>query len=124
PTPVALVFGSALGDDGCTHGGPALRIERAGAGATDITAPAPPLAAWLRHLSRGALATWLAPLGCGVHRPGVWGVGLDVEGAPIGAPIQIANATTYAIATNNSDADLWIQDDDRVTWVRMTCVPP
>ena len=149
PTPVAMTFGTPVDENGCNAAPPApapdedaeeeeeeapppapaagpgarIRIERA-AGSVDIPVPSPPLRGSLRRLAQGSLAIWIAPLGCGVSRHVVYAVVLDPTGAPTGAPIPIADAEHFAAASAGDDVDLWLQREQRITWIPMRCGSP
>ncbi|AKT41062.1 hypothetical protein [Chondromyces crocatus] len=90
----------------------------------DVETPAPPLRGALRRLGRGALATWIAPLGCRATRRVVYAVRLDEGGTPADAVIPVADAERYAIASSGNDVDLWLQREGVVTWARLTCGVP
>jgi len=122
--PIALVYGSAVDDEGCAQEGGKLRFERPQKGAIEIRSHAPPTSGALRALTRGVLATYLAPMGCDAPRKVVYAVVLDAEGAPISAPMPVADATSYAVAARGEEVDLWIQEGDEVTWVRASCAAP
>lgn len=143
PVPVAMTFGTPVDENGCsapipapspdeeaddepppTPAGPGSRIrfERAGASA-DLHVPSPPLRGSLRRLSQGSLALWIAPLGCGLSRHVVYGLVLDPTGAPAGSPIPIADAEHFAAASSGDHVDLWLQREQRITWVPMKCTP-
>ena len=122
--PIALVYGAAIDDEGCAKEGGKLRFERIGKEAAAVRAHAPPISGALRPLERGVLATYLAPLGCGVTRKVAYAVVLDGEGTPISAPMPVADATHFAVAARGADVDMWLQAGDEVTWVRATCRAP
>lgn len=147
--PVAMTFGTAVDENGCTSPPPEpdpeeegdeaegqgeippappdrgpgahLRFERVEGGGVDVRVPAPPLRGSLRRLSQGSLAVWIAPLGCGLPRHVVYAVTLDATGAPSAQPIPIADAEHFAVASAGDDVDLWLQREQRVTWVPMRC---
>jgi hypothetical protein len=144
PAPVAMTFGTPVDENGCTSPTPApedevdeeenapptpagpgsrIRFERAG-GSVDLPVPSPPLRGSLRRLSKGSLAIWIAPLGCGASRHVVYAVVLDSTGAPAGSPIPIADAEHFAAASSGDDVDLWLQREQRITWIPMRCGPP
>ncbi|MEP7124137.1 MAG: hypothetical protein ABJE95_24635 [Byssovorax sp.] len=125
---VAMTYGTPLDDDGCVKpgsiGGASIRFERTGLPSVEMKTPAPPLGGSLRRLDRGALATWIAPLGCGRARRVVYAVVLDGDGAPVSAPMAVADASSFAVAASGADVDLWIQNEARVTWMRLRCAAP
>jgi len=122
--PIALVYGAAIDDEGCAKEGGKLRFERIGKEAAEVRAHAPPIMGALRPLERGVLAAYLAPLGCGSPRKVAYAVVLDAEGVPVSAPMPVADATSFAVAARGSDVDMWIQQEDEVTWVRAACAAP
>lgn len=142
PEPTAMLHGTAVDDDGCViepgrpeeappaPAGSAPGVGRArvrfaqGSGGAEIQVPAPPLRGALRRLGVGALATWIAPLGCKAARRVVYAVRLDAAGKPAGAVIPVADAERYAGASSGDDVDLWLQDGGAVTWARLTCGSP
>jgi hypothetical protein len=125
---VAMTYGTPLDDDGCVKpgslGGASIRFERTGLPSIELKTPAPPLGGSLRRLEKGALATWIAPLGCGRARRVVYAVVLDADGAPVSAPMAVADASTFAVAASGADVDLWIHNEARVTWMRLRCAAP
>ena len=125
---VAMTYGTPLDDDGCVKpgsvGGASIRFERTGLPSIELKTPAPPLGGSLRRLEKGALATWIAPLGCGRPRRVVYAVVLDADGAPVSAPMAVSDASTYAVAASGADVDLWVHNEARVTWMRLRCAPP
>jgi hypothetical protein len=124
PAPMAMAFTSAVDDDGCARDGkPGIRFVRAGAPPVDFPLPAPPMRGYLRRLAHGAIAVWIAPLGCRVARKVAYAVLLDEGGAPVGSPISVGDASGFAIATRGDDVDVWLQDATSVTWVRAACGP-
>ena len=125
PGATAMVHGTPIDDRGCVPaeaGGAdaVVRFAQTG-GSAEVRTPAPPLRGTLRRLSRGALATWLAPLGCGAERRVVYAVALDAAGQPAGAVIPVGDADRYAVASEGDDVDLWLQHGEAVTWVRLRC---
>ncbi len=122
---VAMTYGTPLDDDGCVKpgslGGASIRFERTGLPSIEIKTPAPPLGGSLRRLDQGALATWIAPLGCGRPRRVVYAVVLDADGAPVSAPMAVSDATSYAVAASGADVDFWVHNEARVTWMRLRC---
>jgi len=125
PLPLAMVYATPLDDDGCSTesapgGGAAIRFERGG-GSVTVKTPAPPLDGFLRPLQQGTIATWIAPLGCNQARRVVYGLVLDAQGNPVGAPMPIGDGESFAIASSGDDVDLWLQHGDAVTWMRMRC---
>jgi hypothetical protein len=125
---VAMVYGTPLDDAGCAKvaaagGGAMIRFERPGLPGIEIRTPAPPLGGSLRRLGKGALATWIAPLGCNQPRRVLYAVVLDGDGVPQGAPMAVSDAMSFAVAAEGDDVDLWVHNEARVTWMRMTCTP-
>jgi hypothetical protein len=121
---VALVYGNTVNDEGCAREGGKMRFERPGKEAAALRAHAPPTAGALRPLGRGAIATYLAPMGCGVERKVVYAVVLDAEGKPISSPMPVADASSFAVAVRGGDVDLFVQLEGEVTWVRASCQAP
>jgi hypothetical protein len=129
PSPVAMVYDGAVGDDGCPQQGPdggtfTLRFQRPGLPPADVSLAAPPAIGVLRPLRRGALAVWRAPLGCHLARQVVYAVVLDGTGTPVAAPTAVANGSAFAVAADGDDVDLWVEADRAVSWARMTCSAP
>lgn len=126
--------GADEGDENGTGSAPAqapelspgawIRIERAAAPGVDIRVPSPPVSGALRRLSEGALAVWIAPLGCGFARHVVYAVVLDASGAPVGSPIPVADGERFAAASSKDAVDLWLQREQALTWIPLTCAPP
>ncbi|MFT3765367.1 MAG: hypothetical protein QM820_07620 [Minicystis sp.] len=124
PRPVVMAFTSAVDDDGCARDGkPGVRFVREGAAPIDFAMPAPPSHGVLRRLARGAIAAWIAPIGCRQARKVVYAVVLDESGAPAGSPIPVGDASGFALTARGDDVDLWLQDASSVTWVRAGCGP-
>lgn len=124
PRPVILAFASPTDEEGCARDGrPGVRIAREGASDIDFALPASPAHGGLRRLARGALATWIAPVGCRVARKVVYALMIDEQGAPVGTPIPVGDAAAFAVATSGEDVDLWLQEQTSVTWVRARCAP-
>jgi hypothetical protein len=125
PGATAMLHGLPMNEQGCVarEAGGAEAVVRfaQAAGAAEVKAPAPPLRGALRRLSRGALATWIAPLGCGAERRAVYGVRLDEAGQPAGPVIPVGDAERYAVASRGDDVDLWLQQGTSVTWMRLRC---
>ncbi|EYF03681.1 Hypothetical protein CAP_5292 [Chondromyces apiculatus DSM 436] len=149
PAPTVMLHGTPVDDEGCVRtrgalaGDPqddAAQEDEVGGGDrdaptgsrasvrfaqggqhVDVQAPAPPLRGALRRLRRGALATWIAPLGCRSTRKVVYAVRLDASGKPEGAVIPVADAERYAVAASGDAVDLWLQRGDAVIWARLTC---
>ncbi len=125
PAPVAMTLSAAADEEGCPRDGrPGLRFARVGQPPAEIPTPAPATHGALRRLSRGALALWIAPLGCRHARRVVYGVVLDEQGAPAGAPLPIGDATAFTAAARGDDVDLYLEEPGALTWVRMTCTAP
>lgn len=122
--PVALAYGASVDDEGCAQLGGLMRIERVGASDIEIRSPAPPTSGAIRRLTRGGLATYIAPLGCGMTRKVVYSVVLDDDGKPASAPMPISDATSFAVTTDGEKADFWIQREDEVVWIRARCSAP
>lgn len=124
PMPVAMTHATPIDEDGCATGAlAAIRFEREGLPRAEVSTPSPPLFGALRRLDRGGLAVWLAPLGCKRPRQVVYAVVLDAGGAPVSAPMAVADGTSFAVAAVGSEVDLFIQSDASVSWTRMTCAP-
>jgi hypothetical protein len=125
---VAMTYGTPLDDDGCVKpgaaGGASIRFERTGLPSIELQTPAPPLGGSLRRLEKGALATWIAPLGCNRPRRVVYAVVLDEDGAPVSAPMAVSDASSYAVAASGADVDFWVHNEARVTWMRLRCAAP
>jgi hypothetical protein len=125
---VAMTYGTPLDDDGCVKagslGGASIRFERTGLPSVELKTPAPPLGGSLRRLEKGALATWIAPLGCGRPRRVVYAVVLDGDGTPVSAPMAVSDASSFAVAASGADVDLWVHNEARVTWMRLRCAAP
>jgi hypothetical protein len=133
PNPMALVYASAINDEGCAPEGGKLELARADLPSIPINVPAPPNTGYIRRLAKGYLATWMAPLGCHQARRVVYAVVLDAEGKPISDVMPIGDATppagskqppTYAVASEGADVDLWIQNGGLVSWIRARCEAP
>ena len=124
PAALALTYGTAVDADGCGRGPVKARLERVGLPSVELNSPAAPLAGSVRRLQRGALITWLAPLGCGVARRVVFAVVTQSDGTPLGDPVPLADGVSFAVASSGDDVDLWIQDEEAVTWVRARCAAP
>lgn len=127
--PVILAHGNVVDEQGCARegsdaAGAKLQIGRAGEAAIELRTPGAPSLAALRPLGRGALAVWLAPLGCGAARHVVFAVVLDAAGVPSAAPMPVADGETFAAAASGADVDLWIRRAAEVFWLRMTCEGP
>jgi hypothetical protein len=124
PEATAMLHAAPVGDDGCWDGSVSavakVRFAQAGR-QTEIAMQAPPVRGALRLLARGALATWMMPLGCGAARKVVYAVKLDGAGQPIGKVIPVGDAKRYAVASEGDDVDLWLQHPDAVTWMRLHC---
>jgi hypothetical protein len=128
PAPVAMVYATPLDEDGCAKesvegGGAGIHLEREGKPAALVRTPAPPFGGAIRRLATGALATWIAPLGCQKPRRVIYAVVLDAEGTPVSAPMAVADGQSFAVAAAGEDVDLFLQDDVQVTWARMRCAP-
>ena len=125
---VAMTYGTPLYDDGCvkagSEGGASIRFERTGLPSVELKTPAPPLGGSLRRLEKGALATWIAPLGCGRPRRVLYAVVLDADGTPSSAPMAVSDASSYAVSSSGADVDLWVHNEARVTWMRLRCAAP
>lgn len=126
---LVLANGNVVDEKGCAREGSdvhgaKLRFIRANDPPIEISTPGPPLLAALRPLEKGALALWLSPLGCGADRRVLYGVVLDPTGAPITPPIPIGDADTFAAATSHDEADIWLRNEGRVFWMRLTCTAP
>jgi hypothetical protein len=122
PTPVAMSFAAPVDDDGCPRERPpGVRFERPGIAAVEFPSAGQPAAGYLRRLARGALAVWITPLGCRLARRVVHAVVLDATGTPIGTPMPVGDAQSFAVATQGDDVDLYLQDETTVTWARLTC---
>ncbi len=126
--PLVLAHGNVVDEKGCAREGSdirgaKLRIVRGGEAPIDIATPGAPSLAALRPLAVGALALWISPLGCGAERRVLYGLVLDATGAPVGEPLPIADAETFAAASSGSDADVWLRNGDKVFWLRMSCAP-
>jgi hypothetical protein len=133
PTPMALVYASAIDDEGCAPEGGKLELVRAGLPSVPLQAPTPPNLGSIRRLAKGYFASWMAPLRCHEPRRVVFGVVLDESGKPISEVMAIGDAAapagsklppTYAVASSGADVDLWIQNEGSVTWIRARCSPP
>jgi hypothetical protein len=122
--PVALVYGNTVNEEGCAQEGGKMRFERPGKEAALLRAHAPPTAGVVRALGRGAVAAYLAPLGCGVERKVVYAVMLDAEGKPVGNPMPVADASSFAVAVRGEEVELFVQLEEEVTWVRAGCQVP
>lgn len=122
--PLALVYGAAVDEEGCANEGGKIRFVRPGKDPAEIRAHAPPTSGALRPLKQGTFAAYLAPLGCGIERKVVYAVVLDPGGAPISAPMPVADASSFAASVHGEEVDLWIQLGDEVTWLRATCAAP
>jgi hypothetical protein len=105
-------------------GGAMLRFERANAPGVDVRVPSPPVSGAIRRLDEGALAIWLAPLGCGFARHVVYAVVLDASGAPVSAPMPIADGERFAAASSGDAVDLWLEREQTLTWIPLTCAAP
>lgn len=125
PKLAAMGSATAVDDAGCARDGkPGVRFAREGAAnAVDFALPAPPSRGSIRPLSRGSIATWIAPVGCRMERRVVYAVMLDEEGAPMGAPVPVGDASSFAAASQGDDVDLWLANASEVTWVRARCSP-
>ncbi len=126
--PLVLAHGNVVDEKGCAREGSdihgaKLRIVLGGEAPIDIATPGAPSLAALRPLAVGALALWISPLGCGAERRVLYGLVLDATGAPVGEPLPIADAETFAAASSGSDADVWLRNGDKVFWLRMSCAP-
>jgi hypothetical protein len=102
-------------------GSAGLRFERAGLPGIEVRTPAPPTAAALRRLARGAIAVWVAPLGCGLARRVVFAVVLDEQGAPVSEVMPVADGGRFAVAAQGASVDLWMEREEALTWVPLTC---
>jgi hypothetical protein len=102
-------------------GSAGLRFERAGLPGIEIRTPAPPTSAALRRLARGAIAVWVAPLGCGLARRVVFAVILDEQGAPASEVMPVADGGRFAVAAQGASVDLWMEREEALTWVPLTC---
>jgi hypothetical protein len=94
---------------------------RANDPASEVRSPGAPSLAALRPLSRGALALWISPLGCGAARRVLYGVVLDASGSAASAPIPIGDADTFVSASAGNDIDLWVRRANETSWLRLTC---
>jgi hypothetical protein len=112
---VAMTYGAP------GEGGASIRFERTGRPPVVVRTPAPPIGGSLRRLAQGALATWIAPLDGSRPRRVLYAVVLDGDGAPVGAPMAVADASSYAVAAASAEVDLWVHNDARVTWMRLRC---
>lgn len=122
PVTAAMAPATPVSEDGCaSEGHPGVRFVRPGAPPVDFPLPSPPSHGVIRPLARGAIAVWIAPVGCRVARQVVYALVLDEAGAPVGSPIPIGDANTFGVASRGDDVDLWIQDTTSVTWVRAGC---
>jgi hypothetical protein len=123
PVPMAITYGTppAPPGAGCLPGDGKVRIERAGQPHRELTVHAAPLSGWLRQLTQGTLAAFIAPLGCRLDRKVVYGLLLDAAGAPISELMPIGDGESFAVTTRGDDVDLWVQHADAVVWVRATC---
>jgi hypothetical protein len=124
PKPAVMALASQVDDDGCARDGkPGVRFVREGAPPVEFALPAPPTHGVLRRLAHGAIAAWMAPIGCRMPRKALYALVLDESGAPVGTPIPIGDATEFAVATHGDDVDVWLQDASGVTWARADCAP-
>jgi hypothetical protein len=124
PKAVAIASSTAVDDAGCARDGrPGVHIVREGAAPVDLPMPAPPTRASIRALARGAIATWIAPVGCRVARRAVYAIVLDEQGAPSGSVVPVGDADGYAIATRGDEVDIWLAHGAEVTWTRARCAP-
>lgn len=122
--PVALVYAAPVDEEGCARLGGAMHLERVGADPIKLQAPAPPTNGTLRPLARGGLATYLAPMGCGMPRKVAYAVVLADDGTPVSQPMPISDAASFAMTTQGEKVDLWVQRDEEVVWIRATCSAP
>lgn len=122
--PLALVYGAEIDDEGCAREGGKIHIARPGKDPIELRAHAPPSAGALRPLSQGTFAAYLTPLGCGQARKVAYAVLLDSAANPISAPMPVADAQSFAVAADGDKVDIWLQQDDTVTWLRATCGAP
>lgn len=122
--PVAFVYAAPVDDEGCARQGGVMHLARVGADPIKIQAPAPPTNGTLRPLARGGLATYLAPMGCGMQRKVAYAVVLADDGTPVSQPMPVGDAASFAMTTQGEKVDLWIQRDEEVVWIRATCAAP
>ncbi|MCS6900846.1 MAG: hypothetical protein RMJ98_14750 [Myxococcales bacterium] len=119
--PVAAVHGAQLVGD-CARPRPLLSLRREGLPAVEIPVDAPPLALFMRPISRGALAVWLMPTHCGDRqRRVVYAALLDEDGGLESGPMAVTEATGVALATQGSRFDLWLRRQGRVVWLKGRC---
>jgi hypothetical protein len=128
PAPVAMVYATPLDEDGCAKqsvegGGAGIHFERRGRPPALVRTPAPPFGGAIRRLAKGALATWIAPLGCQMPRRVIYAVVLDAEGTPVTSPMAVADGVSFAVAASGEDVDLFLRHDAEVSWARMRCAP-
>lgn len=122
--PVAFVYAAPVDDEGCARQGGVMHLARVGADPIKVQAPAPPTNGTLRPLARGGLATYLAPMGCGMQRKVAYAVVLADDGTPVSQPMPVSDAASFAVTTQGEKVDLWIQRDEEVVWIRATCAAP
>jgi hypothetical protein len=74
-------------------------------------------------LGKGAIVMWVAPVSCSrPDRTIVHAQLLDSEGQPQGAPMAVADASGFALASDGDRLSLWLRTEQGLRWIRGRCV--
>lgn len=78
-----------------------------------------------RPLGNGGVIAWVAPVSClSTTRSIVYLVLVAEDGAPVGAPMAVSDATGFALATDAERVSLFLRTERGLSWVRASCTVP
>jgi hypothetical protein len=119
---LAASHSDPVDENGCSGVGGRVTIERTGHDPAIVRTGAPPLSAFLRPLSDGAIFAWIAPVSCrNKSRPIVHAMLLDATGAPISSDTAVDDASGFAVETRGDAVEMFLRTHDGIKWIRGVC---
>jgi hypothetical protein len=119
--PVVIAPGAST-EGPCTEDAFPLFALTAGGEKRPIPAQAAPESLIARPLSDGAIVVWIAPVSCRMKtRTVVHAVVLTGDGTATSAPMSVADASGFAVATRGDKLSLWLYTERGISLLSATC---
>jgi hypothetical protein len=120
PAPAALTLRGAA-DERCQGAAGGVAFQELGSAGLELPSALVPLGGALRGIDGGTFVLFEAPLSCHGGGSMLYAAIVPTGATTAQTPVAVAQADAYALSSSGSDVDLWVRQQDEVTWVRARC---
>ena len=109
-------------DERCQGAAGGVAFQQLDGPSLELPAALVPYGGALRAIDGGTFVLFEAPLSCSGGGPMLYASIVPAGATTAETPVAVGQADAYAVSSSGPDVDLWVRQQDVVTWVRGRCV--